>query len=73
MCRNRNLLLLLKALVNVAYEMGSSKLSIISSNKATIETFLSEATALGIRIPHVLEYKPHDQDLPCKLSMQNQY
>ncbi len=46
--------------------MNSDKLSILSSSRATIDTFLSEATALGIRVPHVLEYRPHDQDLASK-------
>ena len=53
--------------MNIAYEMNAEKMSVLSSSRATIETFLSEATALGIRVPHVLEYLPHEADLPAKV------
>ena len=56
-----------QALVNIAYEMNADKMSVLSSSRTTIETFLSEATALGIRVPHVLEYRPHEADLPTKV------
>jgi hypothetical protein len=56
-----------QALVNIAYEMNAEKMSVLSSSRTTIETFLSEATALGIRVPHVLEYRPHEADLPTKV------
>ena len=53
--------------MNIAFEMNTDKLSILSSSRSTIETFLSEATAVGIRVPHVLEYKPHEPELPGKV------
>jgi hypothetical protein len=53
--------------VNIAYEMSADKLSVLSSSRPTIDTFLSEATAIGLRVPHVLEYRPHEADLPSKV------
>ena len=48
-------LLLLQAVVNLAYELEIDSLALISSSSMTVETFLAEATALGIRVPNILE------------------
>ena len=41
--------------MNLAYELDVGHLSLISSSRMTVQTFLAEATALGIRVPHILE------------------
>ena len=48
-------LLHLQAVVNLAYELEIDSLALISSSSMTVETFLAEATALGIRVPNILE------------------
>ena len=48
-------LLLLQAVVNLAYELEIDSLALIFSSSMTVETFLAEATALGIRVPNILE------------------
>ena len=49
------LLLKLQALANLAYEMNAKSVALISSSRASVHTFLEDATALGIRAPHILE------------------
>ena len=44
-----------QAVVNLAYELNIDSLALISSSSMTVETFLAEATALGIRVPNILE------------------
>ena len=44
-----------QALANLAYELDIGNVALISSSRRTVQTFLSEATALGIRVPHILE------------------
>lgn len=51
-------------MANLAYEMRVKSLSLISSSHRVIETFLSEATALGIRVPRILELSHGQSDLP---------
>ena len=45
----------MQAVVNLAYELEIDSLALISSSSMTVETFLAEATALGIRVPNILE------------------
>ena len=45
-------------------EMHVKQLSLISSSHKIIETFLSEATILGIRVPRILELSHGQSDLP---------
>ena len=45
----------LQALANLAYEMNAKSVALISSSRASVHTFLEDATALGIRAPHILE------------------
>ena len=49
------MLLKLQALANLAYEMNAKSVALISSSRASVHTFLEDATALGIRVPHILE------------------
>ncbi len=46
-----------QALANLAYEMNAEMVSLISTSRSTVHNFLEEATALGIRVPHILEAK----------------
>ena len=41
--------------MNLAYELDIDHLALISSSSMTVQTFLAEATALGIRVPNILE------------------
>ena len=45
----------MQALANLAYEMNAKSVALISSSRASVHTFLEDATALGIRAPHILE------------------
>jgi len=52
-----------RALVNIGSEVGATKIALISSSQATIESFLSESTTLGIRVPEILELIPHQVNI----------
>ena len=41
--------------MNLAYELDIDHLALISSSSMTVQSFLAEATALGIRVPNILE------------------
>ena len=41
----------------MAYEMNAKRIALISSSRATVHSLLEEATALGIRVPNILEYE----------------
>ena len=47
--------IIFQALANLAYEMNAKRIALISSSRSTVHTLLEEATALGIRVPHILE------------------
>ena len=49
-----------QAVASVAMEMGLDSLALISSNHKVIQSFLSEATAIGIRVPRILELDPEE-------------
>ena len=56
----------------MAYEMNAKRIALISSSRSTVHTLLEEATALGIRVPHILELEntrkgESDSDLPQKV------
>ena len=62
----------LQALANLAYEMNAKSVALISSSRASVHTFLEDATALGIRVPHILELetlnkKSKSSELPQKV------
>jgi hypothetical protein len=46
---------LFQAIASLAYEINSHSIALISSSHRVIETFLGEATALGMRVPRILE------------------
>ena len=51
-----------RALATVAYELDLQSVSLISSNRKVVQIFLSEATALGIRVPRILELRQRSKD-----------
>ena len=64
----------LQALANLAYEMNAKRIALISSSRSTVHTLLEEATALGIRVQHILELEnidrkggESDSELPLKV------
>ena len=56
--------------------MDIDRLALISSSSMTVQTFLAEATALGIRVPHILELnkellKEHGQrQVMCDITLE---
>ena len=42
-------------------------MALISSSRRTVQTFLSEATALGIRVPHILELNTRLRNGPVQV------
>lgn len=55
----------------MAYEMNAKRIALISSSRATVHTLLEEATALGIRVPNVLDVEnlKRASDLPQKVEL----
>ena len=58
----------------MAYEMNAKRIALISSSRSTVHTLLEEATALGIRVQHILELEnidrkggESDSELPLKV------
>jgi hypothetical protein len=50
--------------------MRAESVALISSSRLTVHTFLEEATTLGIRVPHILEFENHkksSENLPKKV------
>jgi len=42
----------------MGYELGASKMALISSSQGSLSSFLAQATSLGIRVPEILELVP---------------
>lgn len=53
-----------RALASIANELNVQTISVISSSHRIIQTFLSEATALGISVPKILELSHRQLDIP---------
>ena len=48
--------------------MNAKRIALISSSRATVHTFLEEATALGIRVPHILDLSQKESlEMPQKV------
>ena len=49
--------------------MNAKRVAVISSSRSTVHTLLEEATALGIRVPHILELENHKKtsEMPQKV------
>ena len=44
--------------------MNAKRIALISSSRTTVHTFLEEATALGIRVPHILDLSQKALEMP---------
>ena len=53
----------------MAYEMNAKRIALISSSRSTVQTLLQEATALGIRVPDLLELENYKKsaEMPQKV------
>ena len=52
-----------QALASIAHELNFGSVSLISTSHRIVETFLSEATILGITVSRILELSHHQRDM----------
>ena len=52
-----------RSLANIGAEMGASKIALITSSHATVASFLTEATTLGVRVQEILEVIPRQVNI----------
>ena len=52
-----------KSLAHIGSELGVTKIALVTSSHATVASFLSEATTLGIRVQEILEVIPRQVNI----------
>ena len=52
-----------RSLATIGAEVGAAKIALITSSHATVASFLSEATTLGVRVQEILEVAPRQHNI----------